>query len=102
MITPTPAARGRSSLHLALGAIVAAGGFSVENDLAEQDNDGDHRNVDTALLLFEPQVAGFINLTRFARLGVHAGYRLTAFSREIRASDLRGVTAGMRAELGWF
>ncbi len=93
-----------SPASFSLGAIAAAGGFSRQNDADEEaQNDEARRNVDTAVFVFEPQAVGYLNVTRFARFGLHAGYRFTAFNGEkIRSSELRGVTGGLRLELGWF
>lgn len=94
-----------SPASFSLGAIAAAGGFSRQNDVDPQEENTDEarRNVDTAVFVFEPQAVGYVNVTRFARLGLHAGYRFTAFNGEkIRSSELRGVTGGLRLELGWF
>ena len=93
-----------SPASLSLGAVAAAGGFSRQNDTDEEpQNSADRRDVDTALFVFEPQAVGYLNVTRFARFGFHAGYRFAAFTGEkIRASELRGVTSGLRLELGWF
>lgn len=94
-----------SPASFSLGAIAAAGGFSRQNDATVQEGDTDdgRPEVDTAVFVFEPQAVGYLNVTRFARFGVHAGYRFTAFNGEkIRSSELRGVTGGLRLELGWF
>jgi uncharacterized caspase-like protein len=94
-----------SPASFSLGAVAAAGGFSRQNDADARDGNADEarRDVDTAVFVFEPQAVGYLNVTRFARFGLHAGYRFTAFNGEkIRSSELRGVTGGLRLELGWF
>lgn len=93
-----------SPASFSLGAVAAAGGFSRTNDAEIREaSDEARRNVDTAVFVFEPQAVGYLNITRFARFGAHAGYRFTAFNGEkIRSSELRGVTGGLRLELGWF
>jgi hypothetical protein len=54
------------------------------------------------IFVLEPQVEGHVNLTRWLRLGADVGYRLVASGGEVSSSDLRGLTTGVHAQVGWF
>jgi hypothetical protein len=81
-----------------LGAIAGAGGF----DLDENVEDGLDDEPDDAVFVFEPQLTGDLDVTRFLRIGVDFGYRLVAGANAFEARDLRGLTGGFHAQLGWF
>jgi hypothetical protein len=89
-----------SAFCLSVGASAGAGGVEVDQrddgPMAPDQSRGD------ALFLFEPQVGGHLNLTRFMRLGVDVGYRLVAGADNYPTADLRGFTAGFHIQLGWF
>jgi hypothetical protein len=89
----------RSAFCFSVGASAGAGG--VERDASDDSDSAGHEPGD-ALFLFEPQVAGHLNVTRFLRLGVDAGYRLVAGADRFAGSDLAGPTAGAHVQLGWF
>jgi len=89
-----------SALSVSIGASAAIGGASRER--SDSPSTDDALSVKTALFQFEPQVGGHLDLTRFARLGVHAGYRLAAGAEDFGASNVRGLTAGLQFQLGWF
>lgn len=88
-----------SPFYLSIGALAAAGAASDSNDEgagveANQDSD--------AVFVFEPQVSGHLNVTRWLRVGLDAGYRLVAGSERFPARELRSPIAGFHAQLGWF
>ncbi len=53
------------------------------------------------VVLFEPQLGVHLLATRFLRFGADLGYRLVA-GADGDAGDLRGVSAGLNIQLGWF
>jgi hypothetical protein len=87
-----------SPLSFSLGAVAGGGGVTIEDKStnAEDDSRGD------AFFLFEPQLAGHVDVTRFARIGVDFGYRFIAGADRHPTSDLRGFTGGFHVGLGWF
>lgn len=89
---------GRSPFYLSIGAIAAAGAVREEGDAARA-LDGDGGN---PIWLFEPQLGGHLNLTRWLRVGLDVGYRLVAALGELDARGLRGITGGFHAQIGWF
>jgi hypothetical protein len=86
-----------SPASISLGAIAGAGGFELDSD-----TEGTGDAPSDAVFVFEPQVTGDLDVTRFSKLGVDFGYRLVAGADVMKASDLRGFTAGFHAQLGWF
>ena len=74
-----------------------AGAVEEENAAAGAPDEGDDN-----IWLFEPQLSGHLNLTRWLRVGIEVGYRLVAAPGELDAGDLRGITAGAHAQIGWF
>jgi hypothetical protein len=87
-----------SAFCLSVGASAGAGGVEID----QHDDTAPDRSRGDALFLFEPQVGGHLNLTRFMRLGVDVGYRLVAGAENYPTADLRGPTAGFHIQLGWF
>jgi hypothetical protein len=87
-----------SPASVSLGALAGAGGFELEE---ETDDAADDEPSD-AVFLFEPQITGDLDVTRFMRIGVDFGYRLVAGAEVIDPSYLRGFTGGFHVQLGWF
>jgi hypothetical protein len=88
----------RSPFYLSIGALSAAGAAS---DSGEGTGDGANQDSD-AVFVFEPQISGHLNVTRWLRVGLDAGYRLVAGSERFPARQLRSPIAGFHAQLGWF
>jgi hypothetical protein len=86
-----------SPFCFSVGAWAGAGGLGRDSD-----DDPDDEGSPDAVFLFEPQVGGHLNVTRFLRLGVDVGYRLAAGGDEFRNSQIRGVSSGFHLQLGWF
>jgi hypothetical protein len=86
-----------SPFSVSLGALAGAGGATLDNDDRVDDD-----SRDDAFFLFEPQLGGHLELTRFARVGIDLGYRVVAGVDRYPASDLRGFTSGFLVQLGWF
>ena len=55
-----------------------------------------------AFFLFQPELAGHLDVTRFMRVGVIAGYRWAAGADRYEARSLDGFAAGLHTQLGWF
>jgi hypothetical protein len=87
-----------SPASFSLGAIAGAGGFELEEDIDDKVDD----DPSDAVFVFEPQLTGDLDVTRFARIGVDFGYRLVAGADAIATQDLRGITGGFHVQLGWF
>jgi hypothetical protein len=87
-----------SPANFSLGAIAGAGGFELEEDTG----DGVDDEPSDAVFVFEPQITGDLDVTRFARIGVDFGYRIVAGADAFDVSDLRGFTGGFHVQLGWF
>ncbi len=73
-------------------SLAAAAGPGAVNGAGEGGND--------TVLLFEPQLGAHLMATRFLRFGADLGYRLVTGADD--AGDLRGVSAGLNIQLGWF
>jgi hypothetical protein len=89
-----------SAFCFSVGGMVGAGGIDLDSSDAENPDRKQGRG--DALFIFEPQLSGHLNVTRFLRLGVDAGYRLVAGAEAFAWSDLAGPTAGAHLQLGWF
>jgi hypothetical protein len=72
----------------------------VTRDIEDSETRDD--STDDAFFLFEPQLGGHLDLTRFARIGADVGYRFVAGADRYPTRDLRGFTAGFTMQLGWF
>jgi hypothetical protein len=83
-----------SPFDLTAGFLAGPGGVSRESQ-GQPEQSG-------FIFTFEPQVEANVNFARWLRLGADLGYRLVAAGNQIPASDLRGVTAGVHVQLGWF
>jgi hypothetical protein len=95
--------------NLSLTAMVGGGGAAIVNyrDTSwNDDSDDDHRRLKThdALFVAEPRLTGYINLTRWVRMGAFAGYRFVGGvnMQNLSASDLSGPVVGGTVQFGWF
>jgi len=103
----------QSPVYLTFGALLGAGAVKLSPDCACGDSiswrDGrDERewrigNYD-AFVVAQPEVALDTNVTRWLRVGVNVGYRLSGGVHRfgLGASDVNGVVAGGKVQLGWF
>jgi len=98
----------RNAVNLAVGAIVGAGGIQIAtwNGTGSQycsDQNCTNKGQD-AVFIFEPQVGGYANLTRWLRVGAVAGFRVVSGvdTKGLSASDLMGPTLGGQLQGGWF
>lgn len=74
----------------------------VFDDHDDDEHDDDDEQVD-GFFVAQPEVALHANLTRWMRLGVTVGYRITSRVHRfgLSESDLNGVTAGGNVQFGW-
>jgi hypothetical protein len=90
--------------NLSLSAMIGGGGVSVVNHTG-YDSDTDRREKSTdAVFVAEGRIAGYLNLTRWARAGAFAGYRVVrgVDTLNLSADDLSGPVAGGTVQFGWF
>jgi hypothetical protein len=96
----------RSMVNLGVGALIGAGGLSIGTLRSNaQDYSQDYTPKRTeALFVLEPQIGGYLNITRWLRVGATAGYRIVSAvsTPGLSASDVGGLSVGGRVELGWF
>lgn len=94
----------RDMLNVSVGTMVGGGAIAVTNrDSALTNRDGHTKSTD-AFFVLEPRVAGYLNLTRWARVGAFLGYRVASgvAMTNLSSSDLGGPTLGATFQLGWF
>jgi hypothetical protein len=99
----------RSVYNLALTTMVGAGATAIVNRSDRWNNDynwRDHDDVKThdAVFVAEPRLTGYVNLTRWARMGAFAGYRFVGGVQmtNLSSSDLSGPVIGGTLQFGWF
>jgi len=87
---------------VAISVATLVGGGAV--GLTDNWEDDVHRDNADLFFIFEPQLGAHINVTRWMRVGVDAGYRFVSgigrfgFSE----SDFRGASVGGSVGFGWF
>jgi hypothetical protein len=96
----------RNILNLAVGALIGGGGITIGrwNGSGDEGKDAYTNRRKDAVFVFEPQVGGYANLTRWLRVGATAGYRIVSGvnMRGLSASDLSAPTLGGVIQGGWF
>lgn len=99
----------RQVVNLALGGLIGAGGLHISQwDGTGSSSDYNDENYSPkgqdAVFVFEPQVGGFANLTRWLRVGVLGGYRIVSGveTKGLGSKDLSGPTLGGQIQAGWF
>jgi hypothetical protein len=99
----------RQLYNLSLTAMFGGGGAAIVNYRGTSWSDDDydeHRHLKThdALFVAEPRLTGYINLTRWARMGAFAGYRFVGGvnMQNLSAGDLSGPVVGGTVQFGWF
>ncbi len=98
----------REVANLSVGALLGAGGVSIATyegpGWPDEDDDDYHHKRTEAVFVFEPQVGGYVNLTRWLRAGVTAGYRVVSGvdTQGLDESDFRGPSIGGQMQAGWF
>jgi hypothetical protein len=93
-------------VYPSLGMLIG-GGAVVLTDEDFEDGDGDdddeHEQTD-GFFVFQPELSFHANLTRWMRVGLTAGYRVTSGVHRfgLQESDTNGVTLGGNLQFGWF
>ncbi|HMA91036.1 MAG TPA: hypothetical protein VKP30_00050 [Polyangiaceae bacterium] len=91
-------------LSLAASALVGAGAITSGrwNDKTDEYEDP-HHNPDL-VFVFEPQISGYLTITRWLRLGATAGYRFVSGvdTNGLEVSDLAAPSLGGQIQMGWF
>lgn len=89
--------------NLAVGVLVGGGGLAISPWYHDEDEEPDHAYAE-GVFVVEPQVAGYLNVARWMRVGVNVGYRLTSRvqTEGLDTSDVSGLIAGAQAQFGWF
>ncbi len=83
-----------SPFYFSIAALAGAG--AVHDKSAGEDAISD------TVFVFEPQLSGHVNLTRWLRMGVDVGHRFVSGAETFRGSDFDGIMAGYHVHLGWF
>jgi hypothetical protein len=93
----------KSLFHVSVGTLIGGGKLSFSK---KDSDDGDTRKTVNKKSFFvaEPEVGGYMNITRWCRLGVLCSYRFTkgANMLEFKDKDFRSLGASIAAEFGWF
>jgi hypothetical protein len=92
-------------VYFSVGAIIGGGVVVLNDDIENDDWDDNHdRNEQSdGFFMVQPELAMHANLTRWMRVGVTGGYRITSnVSRfGLTESDLNGVVLGGNIQFGW-
>lgn len=97
----------RQVVNLAVGGLIGAGAVSIGKYKGDGDT-SDWQNYTAkhpdAVFVFEPQIGGYANLTRWLRVGVVGGFRFISGveTKGLASSDLMGPTLGGQLQAGWF
>jgi hypothetical protein len=83
-----------SPFQVSVGALAAGGEISLRSAGGSWQDDG--------VFVFEPQIEGHLNFTRWMRAGLTFGYRLVAGVDSVGKSDFAGPIAGANLQFGWF
>lgn len=94
----------REMLHFSVGALVGGGAIAITNPDTVWTNRDDHAKTTDAFFAIEPRVTGYLNLTRWARVGAFAGYRVAGGvgMTNLSSADIGGPTLGATFQFGWF
>jgi hypothetical protein len=96
----------RSMVNVAIGALVGAGGVVIfKRDAYTGDHSKDYSEYSSeAVFVVEPQFGVYLNITRWARVGLAGGYRFVSNvdTKNMTSSDLSGPMAGVNMHAGWF
>lgn len=91
--------------NLSLSAMVGGGAAEISNHrhILLDDDDYETKARDYVFVA-ESRLTGFVNITRWARVGAFVGYRLAGGvnMRNLSSSDLFGPVAGGTMQFGWF
>jgi hypothetical protein len=91
-------------VYPAFGVLIGGGAAVLHRDDFDHDDSGNDDDAQAdGFFVAQPEVTLHANLTRWMRVGVNAGYRLTSgVSRfGLTESDLNGVVLGGHIQFGW-
>jgi len=96
----------RKMINVSVGALIGGGGLVIgtwDGSGNDWESDYSHKRGD-GVFVFEPQVGGHANLTRWLRLGASAGYRFVAGidTQGLSSWEVGGPTLTGHIHLGWF
>jgi hypothetical protein len=96
----------RQMVNVSVGGLIGAGGLVIatwDGDGNDWESDYSHKRGD-GVFVFEPQVGGHANLTRWLRLGISAGYRFVSGvdTQGLSSWDIGGPKVVGHIHLGWF
>ncbi len=89
----------RKLIHFSVSTLVGGGGHSLRDDnFFNDDDDSD------VFFVAEPEVTVMLNVTRFFRIGLNAGYRFISGADDynMENSDLSGFAGGITFKFGSF
>lgn len=92
-------------IYFTLGALVGAGAIDLTDENHSDGFDGfQDRASEDVFAVFQPDVAVHANLTKWMRLGLTAGYRLTSGVDHLgfKESDVNGLMLGGQVQFGSF
>lgn len=89
-----------SPVSFSLATLIGGGAVGVTNEW----NDEVHRNNADMFFIVEPQLGAHLNVTRWMRFGLDAGYRFVSGIGKfgLSESDFRGASVGGSVGFGWF
>lgn len=92
-----------SLVYLSAGTLIGGGGVTFSEYEDEDEWDVDERHEANGFFVLEPQLAAHMNITRWARVGLHASYRIVSGAdlRGLHDADFRGPSAGGTVQFGW-
>lgn len=95
----------RELMNVSLGATIGGGAVAITNrsDVAYPGGRNYAKSTDGFFSL-EPRMAGYLNLTRWARVGAFIGYRFAGGidTANLSSKDISGPTLGGTVQFGWF
>jgi hypothetical protein len=100
----------RSPVYLSVGILLGGGAavihesWDVEDGSSDDWDEDDHESTQgDGFFVVQPELSAHVNLTRWMRLGLTAGYRATSGVSRFGLSegDLNGVVLGGNVQFGW-
>jgi hypothetical protein len=96
----------RKVVNLGVGALLGAGAIEIGTWDGSGENwqqDYTHKRTD-AVFVFEPQIGGYANITRWLRVGATAGYRIVGGvdTKGLSNGSVGGPLIGGQIQAGWF
>jgi len=93
-------------VYPSLGVLIGGGAVVLTDEDFDDgdDHDDDENEQADGFFVFQPELSFHTNLTRWMRLGVTAGYRVTGSVHRfgLQESEVNGVTLGGNVQFGWF